>query len=582
LHGIVGHRRLSIIELSESANQPFHLAEEPNCSIVYNGEIYNYLELQKEFIPRQTNSDTEVIMRGYLKEGVSYFKRLRGIYAFAVVDYRHDPKVILCRDPGGVKPLYYYSKAGNFLFASEIKAILPLLNSRPRAHEGVIKAYLSVGYCPEPFTAYQDLLALEPGRVLTLNLTDFSVSQEDNLVYRFEGQAAQGESDLGAEVLGLLKRSVQRNVVSDVPVFFSLSGGIDSSLLVALAKELGLDPATITVTFNDSEYNEEDVARVYSETLSLNARFITCDAEGSLDLLNRLLVHFDQPFADSSLIPFYFLAREAGRLGKVLIGGDGGDEIHAGYANFRILPRIRTVRFLAPLLARSGEMVNGALGRMTSKTAQLMATSSDEELMYLRDSWVYPKRTLNCQLPFLFDYREGLELYSSCFPYKGDIFSERLLQDVFRRRMLGDYLRKADMMSMLNSVEYRVPMLDEDLVGYSLGIPLSQKLGRGPGKKILRSLHRKYYPASTSKRRKSGFSIPLDKWLPRAAFDSMRHVLKGDGILSKYVNHRYVDELFAALDEPMSRRREISRAGIYQQILILYSLQLWALGESCG
>jgi len=575
-HGILGHRRLSIIDLSTEANQPFTLSAQPNLTMVYNGEVYNYKELGNGLQNLITNSDTEVILQGYNENGISFFKSLRGIYAFAIADYRKSSRVILYRDPSGIKPLYYYLKNGQFIFASEIKAIVPLVKDPLEIHDAVIKAYLSVGYCPEPYTVYQDIKAVVPGTLLELDLNSFTLSSQTLNGYDFkEHSQYYNEVDIRNSVSGLLKQSVKRNVVSDVPLLFSLSGGIDSSLIVAFSKDNGYQPETLTVSFNDKDYNESEVAQIFADRLNVKANFTTCDTTGSLDLLKKLLLHFDQPYADSSFIPFYFLSREAARHGKVLVGGDGGDEIHAGYSNFVTVPRIRRLKILQPFFALATHVLKGNYKRLLKKINVLLSSKSDEELIYLRESWIYPSLKLNGEKPFTFDFREGVALYSSCFPTNvDDSFSLKFSNDVFYRRMVSDYLRKTDMMSMLNSIEYRVPMLDEDLVQFSLGIPLKYKIHHDKGKKILRELHSQFFPQETTSRPKTGFSIPLDTWLSKADFDEIENYLLQDGILNKYVNSKYIQSLFKALHNN-AYASSISRAGAYQQILIFYSLQLW-------
>lgn len=576
-HGMLGHRRLSIIDLTAEANQPFSLADDKDRTIIFNGEIYNFQELQAKFTGLRTKSDTEVILKGYADLGVNFFNSLRGIYAFAITDYRNrkNPKLILYRDPAGIKPLYYFMDRDQFVFASEIKAILPLMGKKLSIHEDVIKAYLSIGYCPEPYTAYKEIKALEPGSVIEIDLSSFQISTRALRKYTFSNQVRLTDLDLLERTNDLLTQAVNRNVVSDVPILFSLSGGIDSSLLVALSKRNNFNPETLTVSFDDKDYNESNVAKLYAETLGIKSSFITCDSSGSLELLRKLLLHFDQPYADSSFVPFYFLSKEASTRGKVLVGGDGGDEIHAGYTNFVMIPRLRRLKALHSLIRLGAHLAWGNKKRLLTKIAFLTDSKSDEELMYLRESWLYPELSLNGEKPFNFDYREGLDLYASCFASDdGDSFNSKFSNDVFYRRMLSDYLRKTDMMSMINSIEYRVPMLDEDLVEFSLGIPLDKKIEAGRGKKILKDIHRKFYPAVTTDRVKSGFSIPLDTWLSKEDFREMENYILADGIVKEFIRPAYIHHLFKAFND-LNYLSSISRAGVYQQILILYSLQLW-------
>lgn len=573
VNGFLGHRRLSIIDLSDEANQPFSLPDEPDLSIVYNGEIYNFGELGRNLAGMVTRSDTEVILRGYATEGLDFFHRLRGMYAFVILDTRGAPKLIGYRDPAGIKPLYYAYSEGSFVFGSEIKAVKPLVPGGVTIHRDVIKAYLSLGYCPEPYTAYSEIRALSPGTAVLLDLNDFT--SRFTALSSYDFRPNDSISDPVKESRDLLRQAVSRNVVSDVPVIFSLSGGIDSSLILALACEKGAAVKSITVSFDDNAYNEVPTAKRFVEALKIEGLFADCNEQGSLSLLNKLVNHFDQPFADSSLIPFYFLSKVASRHAKVLIGGDGGDEIQAGYSNFITLPKIHRYRGIAPLVSAASRVVNGQTKRVLKKLAALMQSDSDDEIMFLRESWIYPQLKLNGHKPFLFDEQDGLSLYASCFASdEQSPFSERLTKDVFYRRMLSDYLRKTDMMSMINSIEYRVPMLDEDLVKYSLSIPLDKKIAHGRGKRILREIHNQYFPSDTSQRSKSGFSIPLDIWLSSEDFIEIEKVLSTSNLIREFVNETYVATLFRALKNT-HYIADVSRAGVYQQILIFYSLHLW-------
>jgi asparagine synthase (glutamine-hydrolysing) len=572
-NGVLGHRRLSIIDLSSEANQPFTLPGNDKLVITFNGEIYNYKDLAKGLTSVKTESDTEIILRGYSEKGVDFFKSLRGIYAFAIFDQRTENKVILYRDPAGVKPLYYFFSGNRFIFSSELKAITPLAIEPLTINNEVIKTYLSIGYCPEPYTIYKEIRALEPGQVLELDVNSFTTRLSRVNQYSFEENHSV-QIDVGH----LLQQAVRRNIVADVPILFSLSGGIDSSLVVAYAKRCGILPNTLTVSFDDGIYDESGVVEIFTRSLELNSDFVKCDVDESLPLLNRLLLHFDQPYADSSLVPFYFLSKVASQRSRVLIGGDGGDEIQAGYSNFRSLPWINKLRPFNFALAPLEYIADNDRKRLLKKTRILLRTRSEEELLFLRESWVYPSMQLSGALPFTFNSRDSLELYHSCFSHiKAQNFETKLAVDVFYKRMLGDYLRKSDMMSMYNSLEYRVPMLDEDLVANSLMIPTSKKTDALQGKKLFRKLHSQIYPKKTTQMSKRGFSIPLDSWLKKEEFEEIRKELLNNGIVLDFVERKYLDALFGSLHQKETSS-QISRAGVYQQILIFYSLQLWYNG----
>lgn len=575
-HAYLGHRRLSIIDLSVSANQPMKAANVP-VFIIFNGEIYNYKQLSEDLGSLKTKSDTEVILQGYIQKGVDFFKLLRGIYAFCIYDCRTEPKLILYRDLAGVKPLYVYHSKDNFTFASEIKAIKTLHGNLP-VNDRMIKSYLSLGYCLEPETIYKNLIALRPGECMTYKpLTDTLESIILN-AYNFSNQNTKTFSENKSETLNYLTQAVHRNKVADVPVRFSLSGGIDSSLIYAM----GVDESpvkAITIKFTEKMYDESAIAMEYGKALNRPVEVVTADAHSDLDLLNKILLHFDQPYADSSAIPFYILSHTSSHSSKVLIGGDGGDEIQGGYPSYGILPWMMKLKRYA-LAFRYGSSLAAVFSKEKSRQLkrlyELMLLDSIDDIMCEWQAWIPPSTKFNGKSVFKFDVND---LFSSFNIDSNDLseitVEERITKDYFYKRMLSDYLRKTDMMSMLNSIEYRVPMLDEDLVSFSLTIPYAQKSGLFNYKKILRGIHSELYPPQTSALKKKGFGIPLDQWLNDSDFEKIKKiVLDKEGIVHQYIEEDYVYFLFSSLNNK-STRASISRSSVYQRILILYALQIW-------
>lgn len=571
----LGHRRLSIIDLSGAANQPFHSANQSSV-IVFNGEIYNYKELKPRLTHTKTNSDTEVILEGYLKFGIQFFKELRGMYAFAIYN-QIKGKIILYRDPSGIKPLYYSNKH-DFIFASEIKSIKSILGANTTLDEGVLKSYLALGYCIEPYTIYQEIKAVEPGDCIEIDLESKEVTTQKIKKYDFRitNDLSQAQN---TEILNVrLDTAMKRNLVADVPVNFALSGGIDSSLL--FAKGHRDDNMAISVKFNDSAYDETSVAEIYAKHLKAKLKIITADRNhNNLELLNRILWQMDQPYADSSAVPFFLLSKQAAQISKVLIGGDGGDEIQNGYPAFRILPMLELlnkVGFVRSFLQTSARVLPKEASRKLSRSMAVSAAGSWDAMLCEWQSWFPATTRFNGESPFLFDSREIYETYENAFKVVPvDTFQQKVTKDLYLKRMLSDYLRKSDMMSMMNSLEYRVPMLDEDLVDFSLAIPYAQKNTKSTGKILFRKLHAATYPSFTSSLPKSGFSIPMDKWLTKESIQEIQQLIsRSDGIVCNFINPRYVDFLFKALLDSSSRK-VISRASVYQRILILYGLQYW-------
>ena len=577
----LGHRRLSIIDLSSNANQPLKSVND-NAFIIFNGEIYNYKELKNKLGALKTNSDTEVLLEGYLKFGPDFFKEIRGIYAFGIYDFRYEPKIILYRDLAGVKPLYYFRNDNSFIFASEIKAIREIARDELTIDESILKSYLSLGYCIEPSTIYNEIKAVEPGEYIEVNVERNELNFRILSRYKLDEINKFSFEENVIKTKELLLQATQRNLVADVDVSVALSGGIDSSLIYAFANAKQKYKG-ISVKFNDVKYDETPTAKIYAETLSAPLDIIETSTEGNLELLNEILLHFDQPYSDTSAIPFYFLSKRAVENSKVLIGGDGGDEIQNGYPSFCWLPYIHTISnnsLLQKIFLLGGNMLRPMLNpdntRRIQRLNELVKLSDKEEMICEWQSWLSVSNTLNHKSPFLYDTNIVKDVYKNSFnSILTNDFSESMIKNYFFKRMLGDYLRKADMMSMINGLEYRVPMLDEDLVSFSFTIPYDQKSNSKVGKLILRNIHEQIFPKETSNAPKSGFGIPLDKWLTKSDYSYMEsYILDPNGIVTNYIGKSYIHFLFESLGNKKNADA-ISRVSAYQRIIMFYSLQLW-------
>lgn len=582
----LGQNRLSIIDLSSLADQPM-ISSDGKVAIVFNGEIYNYSELKGKLpdIRFKTSSDTEVILEGFMRHGVDFFKQLRGIFTIAIVDNRGKQKVILLRDPSGIKPLYICGKGGFSIFGSEIKALLPALKGMLSTNENVLKCYLNLGYCPEPNTIYKEIEAVRPGELIELTSDERAV--RSLIEYDFEFVNTLKFNENKNRTRELLKNAVKRNLVADVEVAVALSGGIDSSLIYAFAHESESTIKGLTVSFSDKEHDESDTAQLYANSVGGVLQRIEADTSLNLDTLNMILKNFDQPYADSSAINVFFLTRASGKITKVLLGGDGGDELYNGYPSqtwltyLEKLGRAGIAYNLSRTLLKAASIAGGSsVKRVTSRMLDLWS-DKPREMLYDWHSW-FPRKTMyEGKSPFLFDTSTGVRIYESAFDNEApEEYSNYVVFDYFRKTMLSDYLRKTDMMSMLNGVEYRVPFLDEDLTSFALSIPFDQKSGIRETKTILRSIHKDIYPPQTSKGAKKGFTIPLDKALSKEEYSIIKENLLARQSLSlEYVKKEYVEFLFRMLEGRAGAEQEISRAGVYQRILMLYSLNLWNGGQ---
>ena len=579
-HIFLGHQRLSIIDISSHANQPLH-SKDGLVSIVFNGEIYNYSNLQRKLYgDNSTNSDTEVILNGFIQEGVSFFKKLRGIYSFGIIDRRKSLKVILVRDPAGVKPLYYSEDHSRLVFASEIKAIRHLSDRNLKINETALRQYLNLGFMPEPCTVFENIKALEPGKYLYWSKNRKQIPQPF-FSYNFEKFNQYSFSENTEIVKSKLDNAVKRNLVSDVDISVALSGGIDSALIYAIGMQNDPSLRAATVSFSRSnKHNEINESKYYTnKTNGIHDEF-NIKEKLDLELMNKLFSHFDQPFADSSAIPVYLISKNISSKNKVIIGGDGGDELFNGYPSQTYLKYFNSIsknNIFLKIFLRLGFLFSKNKQRQFERINNIIIQEGILKKLYEKHSW-FPQNSSHGSLnafneSYNFDHIDNYELlFNKELPHSDNSV---IIFDHFRKLMLSDYLRKVDMMSMLNSVEWRVPMLDEDLCSFAFSIPFNQKSDIFTTKKHLREIHKKLYNGKNSFMNKKGFSIPIDKYLSLSDKQNIVNELKKkDTIVDHYINKKYKDLLlkqFIGNEE----KKYLSGESLYQRVLILYNLQQW-------
>ncbi len=572
----LGHRRLSIIDLSPEANQPM-LSEDENFMLVFNGEIYNYRELGRKYPEIRSSSDSRTLLSGYMRFGKEFLKEIRGIYSFAILDRSNGSRLIMMRDPFGVKPLYFSWKDGVLAFSSEIKSLLPIVSSE--IHYDALLAYFHLGYIIEPDTVYTSIKSIDPGFCYEYVVEREELIRTRIFDFQFGADRPDQKSDTIKHSEELLKVAVKRSLISDVGFHIALSGGIDSSLVLAFAQEFSSSSVEgINVKFADHEYDESEVAKAISAHLNTKLNTFPVESDiGNVEVLENILTHFDQPYADSSLIPFYLLSRVCSKSSKVLIGGDGGDELFGGYLGlYSLVLQSRFPRRLSLLGSSflSGALPHPELSRKFNRIKGIMAFEQDFLKWVEWQSWVSLHEEIYKDNEVSQKRNEYLEKVGERLGY-ANLPAEVLFQDAYTKvRLRSDYLRKTDMMSMLNSLEYRVPFLDEDLAKYAVRIPFSEKASFSKKKKILRSIHSKIYPKSISNLPKSGFSIPVDQWLSEKDFDDIHmRIQDGDNVLNEFLKKDYIDNLFLQLKN--RNQKMISRASVYQRILILFSTLCW-------
>jgi asparagine synthase (glutamine-hydrolysing) len=517
----LGHRRLSIIDLA-TGDQPL-ANEDGSVQVVFNGEIYNFAEVRAELLASghvfRTHSDTEIIVHGYEEWGESCVSRFRGMFAFALWDERAR-RVLLVRDRLGVKPLYYSELPGRgIVFGSEIKSLLQDPDV-PRAwRPEAIDAYLTLLYIPAPDTVYRGIQKLPPGHLLVAERGHVRVSKYWDLQFSGDGDATREDAYL-EELDALLREAVGLRLISDVPLGAFLSGGIDSSTVVAYMKEVSATPpVTIAVGFNDGAYDEVEHAETVARHLGCEFHPLVANPQVD-DLLPKLAWHFDEPFADSSAVPTYYVSKAARELVTVALSGDGGDELWAGYARHRVEHWEQRVRGTLGSASSLAGWLGNALPLSIKGARSLRHLSASPDQAYAlkhaygmfepgAKSRLYSRDFANSvrHTDALSSFRDAYHECSSLDPM------DRAMYVDARTYMIDDVLTKVDRMSMAVSLEAREPLLDHKLLEFAARVPASLKLKNGQSKYLLRRILDRRVPRSITARRKQGFAAPIGDWL---------------------------------------------------------------------
>ena len=534
----LGHRRLSIIDLS-TGDQP--LANETGTVwTVFNGEIYNFADVRAELIAHghrfRTNSDTEIIVHGYEQWGERCVDKFRGMFAFAVWDSAAR-RLMLARDRVGVKPLYYAELPGRGLvFGSELKSLLEDPDVPRQWRPDALDAFLTLLYIPAPATIYQGIHKLEPGHVLIAEKGAIRTSRYWDLEFTGDGDARR-ESDYLEELDALLRESVALRQIADVPLGAFLSGGIDSSAVAAYMVETSArPPLTISVGFDHAAYDELGHAKRVAEHLGceFHPRTVTPDI---VTLLPKLAWHFDEPFADSSAVPTYYVSKAARELVTVALSGDGGDELWAGYTRHRVESWEQSARRALGPAARLAGTLAHALPLSVKGARSLRHLASRPDQAYaIKHAYGMFEPDAKARL-YSSDFAQSVrhadpfatfrDTYSRC--RSTDAVDRGLYVDV-HTYMVDDILTKVDRMSMAVSLEAREPLLDHRLLEFAARVPTSLKLKDGRGKYLLRKVLERKVPREILERGKHGFEAPIGEWL-RGALAPMAQSLLADGRL---------------------------------------------------
>lgn len=569
----LGHARLAIIDLS-TGDQPMS-SHDGEVGLVFNGEIYNYVELrrqlEKEGVAFSSKSDTEVILRLYERHGEAAINRLRGMFAYAIYDSKKE-KLILARDRLGKKPLYYMERNHEILFASELKAILAYLGEAPEVDWSFLPDYLMLGYIPQPATPFREIRKLQAGHCLVVEQGKRTLSPYWSVPDFQPSEMSLDEAR--ARTKTVLQEAVSIRLQSDVPFGALLSGGIDSSLVTALMVQSGKlteTARTFSVGFQDQEHNELAAAAAIANHLGTSHREELLEIDVA-DVLPRIVWHMDEPFADSSAIPTWYVSAMAAREVKMVVSGDGGDELFCGYDRYAKLAQILAIKkrkvlagfiFAAGLLLPSS--VAGTLGKISRLASYLRETPEKVHTRLVGIFGPEALRSLGIDSNVVFPP----VLISNSWSSGGQTYLDRAMYTDVGSYLLEDVLVKVDRMSMAHSLEVRSPLLDHELLELAATIPLMfKRQGSGKGKIILRDLAAGLLPEEILTLPKRGFSAPVDEWY---RIGPLRNQLKEEVTKShemmEFFRAGAIQDLFDAVD------RGVPATG--EKLFTLHTLLIW-------
>lgn len=575
----LGHRRLSILDLSPAGHQPM-ANDDKTIWITFNGEVYNFSEIRKELEEKRysfkSNSDTEVIINSYQEWGIDCIQKFRGMFAFAIWD-KNKEKLFLVRDRAGVKPLYYYFKDNLLLFNSELKSFHKHPEFKKEINFDALALFLQFGYILAPYTIFENAYKLRPGHYLEVekdgsfkeikywDIVDFYLSEKSN----------KSEQETEKELEEILTESFKYRMVSDVPVGVFLSGGVDSSLVTALLqKDSKIPLKTFTIGFEEKEYNEAPYAKKIAEYLGTDHHELYCTGKDALEIVKKLPEIYDEPFGDSSGIPTYLVSKFAREKVTVALSADAGDELFCGYSRYVALNdyynalkkwppfvikivsfaiNIFSVDFLVklynilkpilPKYANVKEKIYKFKNILKYKNAELSSIVENSHTHW-------SQREITKMLKK--EHQQLLTNFSE-FDKVKDLDSMTQMQAVdFKTYLPDDILVKVDRATMAASLEAREPLIDHKIAEYIARVPIDLKCKNGQSKHILRKILYKYVPKELIERPKQGFAIPIDKWL--------KNDLKG--LLEKYLSED-----------------KIRKQGIFDEKYIKKSLDNYLSGE---
>ncbi len=578
----LGHRRLSIIDLSDNANQPMHSADN-RYVIVYNGEIYNFREIAVELKQKfktnfKTSSDTEVILEAYVKYGTEFVQKLNGMFAIAIYD-KEKKELFVCRDRIGIKPFYYFWDGENFAFASELKALTKLSYVPLEINRNGVYQFLHLGFVPAPQSIYQSIKKLDSGTWLKISKNNLESHKYWTINQQVTEKIITKEKEAIVKLSDLLMSSVQYQIKSDVPFGVFLSGGIDSSLVTANAVNLsGVKVNTFSIGFEENRYNESIYAKAIANHLGTNHNEFIVSYKDAIDLIDTIFDAYDEPFADSSSIPTMLVSKLAKKHVTVALSGEGGDELFMGYGSYQWArrlnqPFIKTLRRpIGKILAKSNSRFQrharyfdypGENLKYSHILSQELYYFSLEELTNLM-SEDFKNYSGSNNIELLNNF--GVEIN-----HLGRDLTSMEKQAIFDLHfyLQDDLLTKVDRASMHFSLETRVPYLDHRIIELALNLSPNLKYKDGTAKYLLKEILYQYVPKKFFDRPKQGFAIPLEEWLKKELKFLIDDYLSEKIIKQfNFVDYNYVKQL---KDDFIKNNKSY----LYNRLWLLIVLHKW-------
>lgn len=555
-----GHRRLSIIDLS-TGDQPIY-NEDNSVVTVYNGEIYNYVELRSELESLghefKTKSDTEVLVHGYEEWHTDLPKHLRGMFAFAIHDKKRN-EIFLARDNFGIKPLYYAKMNDSFMFASEIKSFLDVPDFKKEFNEEILETYLEFSFVPTNETFFKGVYRLDAGCSLLYKDEDIKINKYFKLDFKEDKMSF---TDAVKNISDVMEDSVKRHLIADVEVGSFLSSGIDSSYIVSLAKP----NKTYTVGYENKKYDEINYAKDLADKLGIKNESKIIKKDEYLDAIPKIMYHLDEPTSDPAAISLYFVAKLASRDLKVVLSGEGADEFFGGYNYYReevdykfynkipygirhvigkvagLFPEVRGFNFLV----RRGEKLENSYIGVNRNFSEKMARK------VLRKN--YELKAIDVTKDVYNEFKD----YSNIDKMQAIDINFWLMKDI---------LLKADRMTMASSIEGRVPFIDKEVFSVASKLPFDYKVTKENTKVALREAARKVIPTDAYKKKKLGFPVPIREWIKDGAFkEDIEKTINSD-VANKYFNVKFLNKLF---NEHLSGKKDN-----YRKIWTVYTFIKW-------